>query len=260
MSNSLSHQQNIYIHIHDSWLPLFDEYDFNLDEFYKNEKDKGNDIYPPKELVLKAFTIPVNDIQVCLLGQDVYHQPNQAMGLAFSVPQNVKIPPSLANIFKELKNEFPERGYNFTHGDLTKWSTNENIFLLNCALTVQKSKPLSHMKKWEAFTDDVIRYISEHNKKCIFLLLGNYAKEKSKIIENGIVNGNENDNDNENGIVNGNENVTNNDNRCVKGIHPSPLSANSIQKRTDGSICGFFNSDIFKKVEELVGKPINWQN
>ena len=68
------------------------------------------------------------------------------MGLAFSVPQNVKIPPSLANIFKELKNEFPERGYNFKHGDLTKWSTIENIFLLNCALTVKKSKPLSHMK------------------------------------------------------------------------------------------------------------------
>ena len=248
MSNSLSHQQNIHIHIHDSWLPLFDEYDFNLDEFYKNEKDKGNDIYPPKELVLKAFTIPVNDIQVCLLGQDVYHQPNQAMGLAFSVPQNIKIPPSLANIFKELKNEFPERGYNFIHGDLTKWSTNENIFLLNCALTVQKSKPLSHMKKWEVFTDDVIRYISENNKKCVFLLLGNYAKEKSKIIGIG------------NGIGNGIENVTDNDTRCVKGIHPSPLSANSIQKRTDGSIGGFFNSDIFKKVEELVGKPIDWQN
>ena len=164
------------------------------------------------------------------------------MGLAFSVPQNVKIPPSLANIFKELKNEFPERGYNFTNGDLTKWTTNENIFLLNCALTVQKSKPLSHMKKWEAFTDEVIRYIATHNKKCVFLLLGNYAKEKSKII--GLENGNNNDNDT----------------RCVKGIHPSPLSANSIQKRTDGSIGGFFNSGIFKKVEELVGKPIDWQN
>jgi uracil-DNA glycosylase len=191
---------------------LFDEYIFNLDEFYKNEKDKGIDIYPPKELIFRAFSIPIKDIQVCLLGQDVYHQPNQAMGLAFSVPQNVKTPPSLANIFKELKNEFPERGYNFTHGDLTKWSTNENIFLLNCSLTVQKSKPLSHMKKWEAFTDDVIRYIAEHNKKCIFLLLGNYAKEKSNIIRDL----NENDNDN--------------NNRCVKGVHPSPLSANTFKK------------------------------
>ena len=219
---------------HKSWLPLFDKYDFNLDEFYKTEKDEGTDIYPPKELVFRAFSIPVKDIQVCLLGQDVYHQPNQAMGLAFSVPQNIKIPPSLANIFKELKNEFPERGYNFTHGDLTKWATNENIFLLNCALTVKKSKPLSHMKKWEAFTDEVIRYIANHNKKCVFLLLGNYAKEKSKII----------------GIEN--------DTRCVKGIHPSPLSANTIKGRSDGS--GFFNSGIFKKVEEHIGKAIDWQN
>jgi uracil-DNA glycosylase len=225
---------------HKSWLPLFNKYDFNLDEFYKSNKDEGTDIYPPKELVFRAFSIPVKDIQVCLLGQDVYHQPNQAMGLAFSVPQNIKIPPSLANIFKELKNEFPERGYNFTHGDLTKWATNENIFLLNCALTVKKSKPLSHMKKWEAFTDEVIRYIANHNNKCVFFLLGNYAKEKSKII------GNENENDN--------------DTRCVKGIHPSPLSANTVQKRSDGSIGGFLNSGIFKKVEELVGKPIEWQN
>ena len=233
MSNSVS-LSTLSSYIHESWLPLFNEYDFNLDEFYKTEKYEGIDIYPPKELVLQAFSIPVDDIQVCLLGQDVYHQPNQAMGLAFSVPQNVKIPPSLANIFKELKNEFPERGYNFTHGDLTKWTTNENIFLLNCALTVKKSKPLSHMKKWEAFTDDVIRYISTHNKKCIFLLLGNYAKEKSKIIGD--------------------------ESRCVKGFHPSPLSANTVQKRSDGSIGGFFNSGIFKKVEELIDKPINWQN
>lgn len=228
-----------YHNIHKSWLPLFDEYIFNLDEFYKSEREEGNDIYPSKELIFRAFSIPVKDIKVCLLGQDVYHQPNQAMGLAFSVPQDVKIPPSLANIFKELKNEFPERGYNFTHGDLTKWTTNENIFLLNCSLTVKKSKPLSHMKKWEGFTDDVIKYISIHNKECVFLLLGNYAKAKSKII----------------GIENGNGNGNENESRCVKGIHPSPLSANI--KTSGGS---FFNSGIFKKVEEFIRKPINWQN
>ena len=241
MSNSL---YSISPYIHKSWLPLLNEYDFNLDDFYKteNEKDEGTDIYPPKELVFRAFSIPVKDIQVCLLGQDVYHQHNQAMGLAFSVPQNVKIPPSLANIFKELKNEFPERGYNFTHGDLTKWTTNENIFLLNCALTVKKSKPLSHMKKWVAFTDEVIRYIATYNKKCVFLLLGNYAKEKSKII----------------GLENGNGNG--NESRCVKGIHPSPLSVNTVQKQSDGCIYRFFNSGIFKKVEEFVGKSIDWQN
>lgn len=206
--------------IHKSWLVIIDKFDFGLDELYKEDKD----IYPPKELIFKVFEMSVYDIKVCILGQDVYHQPNQAMGLAFSVPQSVKIPPSLVNIFKELKNEFPERKYNFTHGDLSKWAKNENIFLLNCALTVKKSKPLSHIKKWEGFTNDIIQYISQNNNKCVFLLLGNYAKEKTKIIKN--------------------------DSRCVKGIHPSPLSAHN----------GFFNSGIFKKIEELIGKPIDWQN
>lgn len=150
------------------------------------------------------------------------------MGLSFSVPPNVKIPPSLVNIFKELQIEFPARGYEMTHGDLSIWATREGIFLLNAALTVRKASPLSHIKRWEAFTDDVIKYILEGNPGCVFLLLGNYAKAKAKLIT----------------AANGNAN------RVVMGVHPSPLSAHA----------GFFNSGIFQKVEATLGTSINWQN
>jgi len=209
----------------ESWKPLFDkwksEIDVILEDAYNvNYKFKS---YPPKEVVFKAFEMPVKDIKLVQIYQDPYHGEGQAMGLAVSVPKNIPIPPSLNNIFKELNNEFPERNYNFTHGDLTNWAENENIFLLNCALTVIHGNPLSHMKKWEAFTNDVIKFIVDYNDICVFLLLGSYAKNKSKII--------------------------NNENRCVKGVHPSPLSA----------YCGFFNSNLFKNIEEKIGK-INWQN
>ena len=143
--------------------------------------------------------------------------------------QRCKIPPSLVNIFKELNNEFPKRNYVFTNGDLTSWATQEGIFLLNSALTVRQSAPLSHIKKWETFTDDVIRFILESNPKAVFLLLGNYAKDKSKIIL---------------------QDKYGSEKRIIRGVHPSPLSAHN----------GFFNSSIFKKVEELLGIKINWQN
>ena len=130
----------------------------------------------------------------------------------------------MVNIFKELNNEFPERNYNFKHGDLTEWMVRENMFLLNSALTVKQSAPLSHIKKWEKFTDAIIQYILDNNKNSIFLLLGNYAKEKTKIIKN--------------------------EDRCIKGVHPSPLSAHN----------GFFNSNIFIDLETKLNKHINWQN
>ena len=151
------------------------------------------------------------------------------MGLAFSVKPNIKIPPSLVNIFKELQMEFPERGYTFTNGDLSLWAAREGIFLLNSALSVRQASPLSHIKRWETFTDDVILYILEHNVKCIFLLLGNYAKEKHKIIY---------------------KICPDNSARVIKSVHPSPLSAHA----------GFFNSNIFKQVESTLECTINWQN
>lgn len=214
--------------VHQSWLPLFEKWKPQIESILEDVYSSNTKIktFPPKELVFKAFEIDVARIELVIVGQDCYHAPGQAMGLCFSVPHDCKIPPSLVNIFKELNNEFPERYYLFQNGDLTQWMVRENMFLLNSALTVKHSAPLSHIKKWEKFTDDVIKYIVEHNAKCIFLLLGNYAKDKVKII--------------------GIDNVS----RCIKGVHPSPLSAYN----------GFFNSGIFKQIESKVGKTINWQN
>ena len=204
--------------IHKSWKKLFDKYNFNLDELYN-----GDDIvYPPRELVFRVFSMNIKKIRIVLLGQDPYHNPYQANGLSFSVPDKIKIPPSLQNIYKELCIEFPERNYEFNTGNLERWFTEEKIFLLNSSLTVVKNKPSSHMSIWNDFTDDVISYISKKNKNCIFILLGNFAKSKEKFIENK--------------------------DRIITGVHPSPFSANN----------GFFNSDIFRKVEEKLQQEINW--
>jgi uracil-DNA glycosylase len=162
-------------------------------------------------------------IKVVLLGQDPYHGKDQAHGLSFSVNKNVKIPPSLSNIYKELQNEFPDKNYEFPHGNLEKWFNKEHIFLLNCSLSVVEGKPGSLLKKWIEFTDDVIKFIAEHNKKCIFLLLGNFSKEKTKYIENY-------------------------EERCIVGVHPSPLSAHR----------GFFGSNIFSELNKKLNYEIDW--
>ena len=162
----------------------------------------------------------LDEIQIVLLGQDPYHRPSQAHGLSFSVSNGIKIPPSLKNIYKELQSNFSERNYEFSSGNLEKWVYREKIFLLNASLTVIDGKPGSHMKIWRDFTDDVIKYISENNNKCIFLLLGNFAKEKEKFIEDKT--------------------------RILSCPHPSPLAR------------GFIGSGIFKKVEEKLGKNIDW--
>ena len=203
--------------IHKSWKKLFDRYDFNLDKLYNSD-----DVVYPREQIFKVFEMNIKKVRIVLLGQDPYHNPNQANGLSFSVPDKVKIPPSLQNIYKELCIEFPERNYVFSSGNLERWFTEEKIFLLNSSLSVIKNKPGSHMVIWSDFTDDVIRYISKKNKDCIFVLLGNFAKSKEKFIENK--------------------------DRIVTGVHPSPFSANN----------GFFNSNIFKKIEDKLQKEINW--
>jgi uracil-DNA glycosylase len=213
--------------IHDSWKPFFIKWQKELttilDEVYSG-KSSSSKTYPDKKLIFKAFEIDVTRIELVIVGQDCYHGEGQAMGLCFSVPSDIKIPPSLVNIFKEIKNEFPERNYSFTHGDLTKWAVKSNIFLLNSALTVKQATPLSHIKIWEPFTNAVIKYVLDYNSRCVFLLLGNYAKDKCKIINSDI--------------------------RCVKGVHPSPLSAHN----------GFFNSGMFKNIEDKLLCKIDWQN
>jgi uracil-DNA glycosylase len=203
--------------IHDSWKNLFNQYDINIDEIYEI-----GEVYPPKDMVFKVFQMDVKDIRIVLLGQDPYHGTNQAHGLSFSVPDSEKIPPSLKNIFKELNLEFPERNYEFKSGNLEQWFQREKIFLLNSSLTVQKGKAGSDMSIWEDFTDEVIKFISEQNNDCVFLLLGNYAKSKNKFIKNK--------------------------DKIVTEVHPSPLAR------------GFVGSNVFKRVEDVLGEKIDWSN
>ena len=209
--------------MNESWKPFFDKFESipNINALYSSEEKP---VYPEKENVYRVFEMDVTKIKVVLLGQDPYHGQNQAHGLSFSVPTGVKIPPSLRNIFKELQNEFPERNYNFVSGNLEQWFYREKIFLLNASLTVVEGKAGSHMKQWETFTNSVIEFISAQNPMCIFLLLGNFAKAKEKYILNK--------------------------ERIINGVHPSPLSAHN----------GFFNSNIFIKVEELLNEKIDWSN
>jgi uracil-DNA glycosylase len=209
--------------MNESWKPFFEKFESipNLNALYSSEEKP---VYPEKENVYRVFEMDVTKIKIVLLGQDPYHGQGQAHGLSFSVPTGVKIPPSLRNIFKELQNEFPERNYNFVSGNLQQWFYREKIFLLNASLTVVEGKAGSHMKQWETFTNSVIEFISAQNPMCIFLLLGNFAKAKEKYILNK--------------------------ERIINGVHPSPLSAHN----------GFFNSNIFIKVEELLNEKIDWSN
>lgn len=202
--------------IHPSWNDLFDQYDINLDSFYNYYLP----ILPPKEFTFRVFEMAVEDIRVVLLGQDPYHGVGQAHGLSFSVPKGVSIPPSLKNIYKELKQSFPERNYSFSTGDLTPWFQREKIFLMNSAFTVIESCPGSHVEYWKEFTDNVIKYIDEKNKHCVFLLLGNFAKAKESLITNK--------------------------QKIIMEVHPSPLAK------------GFIGSKVFQRVEEILGEKIDW--
>jgi len=205
----------VKFNIHPSWRPLFDQYIFSLDSLYKETK-----VYPSQQDVFNVFKIDVKDIRIVLLGQDPYHNEGQAHGLSFSVQKDIKSPPSLRNIFKELTLEFPERKYTFPHGCLERWLEEEKIFLLNSSLTVQKNQAGSHMDLWEEFTDEVIEYIYQQNKSCVFLLMGNFAKSKAVFVKDK--------------------------SRIVSCPHPSPLAR------------GFIGSNVFKQVETALKTKINW--
>ena len=218
--------EELYETIHPCWNELFDKYREDINNILtydiRNNTGINKPIYPPEKDILKVFSMNVADIKIVLLGQDPYHGPMQANGLSFSVNPGVAIPPSLRNIYKELVAEYPDRNYEFSHGDISRWFYEEKIFLLNTSLTVTEGMAGRFMTQWKPITDDVIKFICENNDHCIFLLLGNHAKEKRAII--------------------------NDDNRIVMGVHPSPLSASK----------GFFGSNIFVKVEEKIGNHINW--
>ena len=195
--------------------------------FLKIEKSQGKTIYPPGSLIFNAFNqTPFSKVKVVILGQDPYHGFGQAHGLSFSVPDGIKSPPSLINIFKELHKDI---GMPIpTSGNLTKWAL-QGVLLLNSVLTVRANEPASHAKLgWTNFTDEVISKISKQKEGVIFLLWGKYAQEKQQLIDET-------------------------KHHVLKAAHPSPFSADK----------GFFGCRHFSKTNQflmLSGKdPIDWQ-
>jgi uracil-DNA glycosylase len=186
---------------------------------YLTKEYLNNNIFPKKENIFKAFNLTsFEEIKVVIIGQDPYHGFNQANGLAFST-QELKLPPSLKNIYKELKSDL---GIIKVDGDLSDWAK-QGVFLLNTILTVEKGKPLSHSKLgWEIFTDQVIKLISTKKEKVIFVLWGNNAIKKETLIDSKHI--------------------------IIKSVHPSPFSANK----------GFFGSKPFSKINSHLIKPIEW--
>lgn len=192
-----------------------------------NERAAGVTVYPPQKDVFNAFRLTeLGDIKVVILGQDPYHGPNQAHGLAFSVLPGVSIPPSLLNMYKELEQDIS--GFvRPTHGFLESWAT-QGVMLLNTVLTVEASKAHSHARfGWETFTDNVISAINQHREGVIFLLWGSHAQKKGSIIDTQR-------------------------HHVLKAPHPSPLSAHR----------GFFGSKHFSQANALLSQsgqsPIDW--
>ncbi len=209
----------------EKWKKIFDSKEF-LEFFKKVDKEyKEKEIYPKKEDVFNAFvSTPYENVKVVIIGQDPYHGEGEAMGLSFSVRDNVKIPPSLRNIFKELKSDL---GIEKASGDLSGWAK-EGVLLLNSILTVEKDLASSHKKLgWEKYTDEVIKLMNEKECPVVFILWGNFARNKKELI-------------------------TNDKHLILESVHPSPLSANR----------GFFGTKPFSKTNEFLEKnnmqSINW--
>lgn len=154
----------------------------SLVRFLHTEKAEGKRIYPPGGQIFKAFELtPVRDVKVVILGQDPYHGPGQAHGLSFSVPENMPAPPSLKNIFKEIETDLGVRMSGYPN--LEKWAR-QGVLLLNAVLTVRSGEAASHSRiGWQEFTDAVIKYISAECEGVVFMLWGNFARTKSKLID-----------------------------------------------------------------------------
>ncbi|WP_257670169.1 uracil-DNA glycosylase [Parapedobacter tibetensis] len=220
------------IQLESSWKAVLESefeqpYMSQLKEFLRTEKAQYS-VYPPSNLIFNAFNhTPFDQVKVVILGQDPYHNVDQAHGLSFSVPQGVGIPPSLRNMYLELRADIP--GLQIpNHGDLTSWA-DQGVLLLNATLTVRAHTAGSHQGKgWEAFTDKAIAELSARRSGIVFLLWGRYAKNKAAIIDY-------------------------HKHHILTAAHPSPFSANN----------GFFGCRHFSKVNEFLEKqglePINWE-
>ncbi len=217
--------------INKSWDDFLNE-QFNQDYFKKlssflTRQYAQKTIYPPKIEVFSSFYFTdLDKVKVVILGQDPYHQPNQACGLAFAVKPNVALPPSLVNIYKEIEDDLNIKMSN--NGYLVKWAT-QGVMLLNAVLTVEQSKANSHRGKgWEIFTDNVIAYLNKQDQPIVFLLWGNNAKEKMSLLSNP-------------------------KHLVLTSVHPSPLSAHR----------GFFGCKHFSKANAFLIEnglePIDWK-
>jgi len=223
-------------HLDASWQAQLGEelnkpYMQSLRDFLKQEKSTGKTVYPANPLIFNAFNhTPFDKVRVVIIGQDPYHGDDkgqaQAHGLSFSVPQGVKPPPSLRNIFKEIEADL---GIKMSgEGDLTPWAK-QGVLLLNATLTVEMANAGSHQKRgWEEFTDAAITALNDHKEGLVFVLWGSYAQKKGEIINN------------KRHLV-------------LNSPHPSPLSAHR----------GFFGNHQFSQINAyLSGRgetPIKWQ-
>jgi uracil-DNA glycosylase len=219
------------VKIEQSWKEVLkeefgEEYFKELSEFVRSEY-KHAIIYPPPNTIFRAFELtPFDKVEVVILGQDPYHGSGQANGLCFAVGEGVPLPPSLQNIFKELESDLGETLIQ-RKGDLERWAK-QGVLLLNATLTVRAHKAGSHQGKgWEKFTDAVVRALNEKKEHLVFILWGNYAKQKGAHI------------DRKRHLV-------------IESAHPSPFSAAS----------GFFGSRSFSKANTYLRmqgkKPIDW--
>ncbi len=219
------------IKLHESWLeqlrgefdaPYMDE----LKRFLMAEREKGRTIFPRASNWFRALDLcPLDKVRVVILGQDPYHGPGQAHGLCFSVPPEIRPPPSLVNIFKELESDLAIRPRK--HGFLEHWAS-QGVLLLNSVLTVEMGRAASHREQgWERFTDAIVRLVNEKPDPVVFMLWGSYAQKKAAFVDTSR-------------------------HLVLKAAHPSPLSAHN----------GFFGCRHFSKanafLEERGLRPIDW--
>ena len=219
------------VKLHTSWLePLRQEFDqpymADLKRFLMTERDAGKRIFPAGANWFRALDLtPLDQVRVVILGQDPYHGPGQAHGLCFSVPNGVRPPPSLVNIYKELESDLGIRRP--AHGFLEHWAR-QGVLLLNSVLTVEMGLAASHRDRgWERFTDAVIRLVNAKEDPVVFMLWGSYAQKKASFVDTSR-------------------------HLVLKAPHPSPLSAHS----------GFLGCRHFSKanafLESRAMKPIDW--
>lgn len=220
---------NYNCYMHESWKPFLQSefakpYFKELSEFLHQEYEKKT-IFPPKQLVFSAFTTDLAEVKVVILGQDPYHTPGAAEGLAFSVPNSQPIPPSLINIYKEIDDDIGQHAN--PRGSLRAWQK-QGVLLLNTVLTVEAHRPKSHSGKgWEIFTTATIEYLNRERPHLVFILWGRDARNKKSLIDTSR-------------------------HLVLESAHPSPLSAYN----------GFFGCRHFSKCNEYLVQhgiePIVW--